>query len=219
MLHLKFEKIKERLWKIKLKLMYLLSQLVNEIAHTYVYYGEQILHSTLRLSEMYNQIYNLDEKFESKFTICSNTCAYLLYPFRKITITRILQILALKRAEICCHELIDCLLNTYKANENMDDETSSDSSMEIYRALTKHMTPPSEIQEDSYRRQENIETIEQFESMEDMIANEENNVMLLLNAAMHVAPVFLGSDGIKITKTGNYTTIHLKKIISINLFF
>lgn len=46
-LHLKMEKIKENLWKIKLKLMYLLHYLISEIAHTYVYYGERILEITL----------------------------------------------------------------------------------------------------------------------------------------------------------------------------
>lgn len=87
------------------------------------------------MAEIYNKFLDLVEKYENKYSICSNTCAYLLYPVRKITITKILQILAQKRAEICCHELIDCLLNTYKSNENAEDETSSDSSMEIYRYL------------------------------------------------------------------------------------
>lgn len=50
-----------------------------------------------------------------------------------MSVTKVLQIMAQNRAEICCHQLIDCLLNTYKATEIHDDDTSSNSSVEIYR--------------------------------------------------------------------------------------
>lgn len=58
-----------------------------------------------------------------------------MYPTKRISITRVLQILALYRAESCSHKLIDCLLNTFKSTEiRVDDEDSSDSSsVEIYR--------------------------------------------------------------------------------------
>lgn len=85
------------------------------------------------LSNMFNQCIKLDEKYVKNVSVCSNTSAYLLYPLRKMSVTKILQIMAQNRAETCCHQLIDCLLNTYKANENHDDETSSNSSVEIYR--------------------------------------------------------------------------------------
>lgn len=82
----------------------------------------------------------------------------------------------------------------------------------IFRALTRHLTPPSERKKNhsSDKKEENIEPIEHFESMEDMIANEENNVIILLNVAMQVTPTFLGSDGIKISKTGNKSCKNIK---------
>lgn len=67
-------------------------------------------------------------------SICNNTCPYLMFPLRKFSVTRLLQILSYHRAEYCCHRLIDCLLETYKMYEhNSEDDNSSDnSSVEIY---------------------------------------------------------------------------------------
>lgn len=60
-----------------------------------------------------------------------------MYPLRKLSITRLLQIIAQNRAELCCHKLIDCLLDTYKYYDNHDDDNGSDnSSVEIYRYVS-----------------------------------------------------------------------------------
>lgn len=65
--------------------------------------------------------------------ICNNTCSYLIFPLRKISITRLLQFIGCSRAELCCHILIDCLLETYRLYDTSDDENGSDnSSLEIY---------------------------------------------------------------------------------------
>lgn len=85
---------------------------------------------------MFNQCLLMDSKFgiAKSMTTCSNTCPYLMYPLRKISITKLLQILAQNRAELCCHKLIDCLLDTYKYFDNHDDDNGSDnSSIEIYK--------------------------------------------------------------------------------------
>lgn len=56
-----------------------------------------------------------------------------MFPIRKISVTKLLQTLALHRAELCCHKLIDCLLDTYKMYDTHDDDAGSDnSSVEIY---------------------------------------------------------------------------------------
>lgn len=71
---------------------------------------------------------------------CSNTCPYLMHPFRKLSITKLLQILAQNRAELCSHKLIDCLLETYKfhdVRDNGDEDNSDNSSVEIYRYIVK----------------------------------------------------------------------------------
>lgn len=74
------------------------------------------------------------------------------------------------------------------------------------------MTPPMEVRAESsptgvlgdgVQRQPSISPgNEHFESLEDMIANEENNVIMILTCAMQHAPVFLGSDGVKTNKQG-----------------
>lgn len=45
--YFRMEKTKDILWKIKLKLSYLLQHLVGKIAHLFVYYGDRILEITL----------------------------------------------------------------------------------------------------------------------------------------------------------------------------
>lgn len=50
-----------------------------------------------------------------------------------MSITRLLQIIAQNRAELCSHKLIDCLLDTYRYYDNHDEDNGSDnSSVEIY---------------------------------------------------------------------------------------
>lgn len=56
---------------------------------------------------------------------------------------------------------------------------------------------------DKYSETNESETSEQFGSMEDMIASEENNVMLLLDVTIRIAPLFLGSEGVKKNKDGS----------------
>lgn len=65
--------------------------------------------------------------------MCHNTCSYLIFPLKKVSVTRLLQLIACSRAELCCHILIDCLLETYRLYDSSDDENGSDnSSLEIY---------------------------------------------------------------------------------------
>lgn len=45
--HYRMDKTKDILWKIKLKMSYLLQHLVSKIGHLFVYYGERILEITL----------------------------------------------------------------------------------------------------------------------------------------------------------------------------
>lgn len=66
------------------------------------------------------------------------------------------------------------------------------------------MSPPMELVEDSpkYQRTEFDDT-GSFVNMEELISYEEQNVIDLLNSALKIAPMMLGSDGIRRTKTGN----------------
>ncbi|KAK5644415.1 hypothetical protein RI129_005715 [Pyrocoelia pectoralis] len=202
------------LWEIKLKLSYFLQQLISEIAFLYVHYGERMLVLTFRLSNSYNHYLGLDAKFllTSNFTICSNMCPYLMYPLRKISITRLLQILAQNRAELCCHKLIDCLLDTYKLYENHEDDNGSDnSSIEIYRAITKHMSPPlNNVSDPEIKTEVQSTDIDNFANMAELIKYEEQNVLDLLDVAIKIVPSMLGDDTIKKSKTSGESKINTK---------
>lgn len=138
------------LWEVKLKICYCLQELINNITPMFIQYGENLLFVTLRLilaiistivtliffrlSTSFNNLLQIDEiSNKDRSIICNNSCSYLIFPLRKISITRLLQIIASNRAELCCHILIDCLLDTYRLYDISDDENGSDnSSLEIY---------------------------------------------------------------------------------------
>lgn len=67
--------------------------------------------------------------------VCSNTCSYITRLHKKMTISKLLQLIAENRAELCCHKLIDCLLDTYNPYDSgqTDDNISDTSSVEIYK--------------------------------------------------------------------------------------
>ncbi|XP_074026255.1 uncharacterized protein isoform X2 [Leptinotarsa decemlineata] len=193
------------IWKVKLKLSYFIQELINEIAFLFIYYGERLLVLTLRISVCFNGLLDMDKKYNimNNTSICINTCPYLMLPMRKISVTRLLQIIAYNRAELCCHKLIDCLLETYKLYENTDDDNGSDnSSLEIYLTLTKHMSPP-EISDNFVKdKSENISDSHSFSNLRDLISYEEKNVLDLLAVTVREAPAMLGDDGIKKTSSG-----------------
>lgn len=92
------------------------------------------------MSQSFNDLLSLDAKYNlsKKALFSKNNCPPLMYPMRKMSITRILQILAQSRAELCCHRLIDSLLENYKPADgggvpNNGDDNSDSSSIEIYR--------------------------------------------------------------------------------------
>lgn len=168
-----------------------------------------------RISTSYNNLFSLDNKFGLKksTSICNNTCPYLFFPLRKISVTRLLQIISNNRAELCCHKLIDCLLATYKSYENSDDDNSSDnSSFEIYRALTKHMSPPDPLETPNKTKITNLNesSNENFLSIEELISYEEKNVLDLLEMILKISPSMLGNDGVKKSKSTGATRISTK---------
>ncbi|XP_018563255.1 uncharacterized protein LOC108904989 [Anoplophora glabripennis] len=198
---------KDLLWKIKLKLIYFTQEIINEIAYLFIYYGENLLVLTLSISTSYNNLISMGRKYNinKNVSICNNTCPYLMFPCRKISVTRLLQIIAHNRAELCCHKLIDCLLETYKVYESSDDDNSDNSSLEIYMTLTKHMSPPAESTDslNSITKQEVMEHVKvnnNFANIEELILYEEKNILDLLNTTLNVAPVMLGNEGIKKVK-------------------
>lgn len=163
----------------------------------------------------------------------------LLYPLRKLSITKLLAVLANKRAECCSYMLVDGLLSNYlspnKTNIEQEepitvdnaetaeikDETisgtmphepesemaqtdktedekitqvlldhpdsiCSDTSVEIYRALTKHLMQKED---------------EQSETLQMLLKLEEKRVASLLAVAARVAPQLLPTNCCKSSKT------------------
>ncbi|XP_045473428.1 uncharacterized protein LOC123679911 [Harmonia axyridis] len=213
---------KNILWKLKLKICYNIQQVIIETGHLFVYFGNKILELVMRLSKVYNTLLSIDQKYTMKdnVSICSNTCPKLMFPLKKMSVTRLLQVLAINRAEICCHKLIDCLLETYKnfdCSAEEDDE-SDNSSIEIYRALTKHMSLPENDDDDENKHEKLVNRWsdnESFLNMEKLLSYEEKNVEDLLETAANIAPAMLGSEAIKKSKTSGTSRINKKAKIKV----
>ncbi|XP_076266102.1 uncharacterized protein LOC143199868 isoform X2 [Rhynchophorus ferrugineus] len=204
---------KRTLWKTKLQLCYILQEFINDIACLFIFYGDYLMRITLRLSVSYNSLLSMTSKYhlsKNINSVCNNTCPHLLFPLRKFSVTRLLQILAANRAEYCCHKLIDCLLDTYKMHDNSEEENSSDnSSFEIYIALTKHLSPPlvdsgiskPDLEQNSVNLDDSIGS---FVNLEGLISSEQANVLNILNLTQQVAPAMLGKEGVRKNKNGEY---------------
>lgn len=73
----------------------------------------------------------------------------------------------------------------------------------LLRALTKHMSPPLEtMQNDEPKKADisKIDSISNFQNLEELITYEEKNVLNLLETTLKVAPLMLGHDGVKKSK-------------------
>ncbi|XP_063986066.1 coiled-coil domain-containing protein 142 [Diachasmimorpha longicaudata] len=163
------------------------------------------------LIQSYNDALDLDCNVSSESTsvnIYSNDCPSMLEPLKKISITRILQVLAKNKAEENCHELIDCLLMNYqprseenlKSSQSWDVEMSENSSIEIYRALTKHMTPPGDppaATEENIADQTEPTSSGNIESIESLVDNQTLQVDKLMDAIRDVYPQLFGLENIK----------------------
>ncbi|XP_012267133.2 coiled-coil domain-containing protein 142 [Athalia rosae] len=163
-----------------------------------------LLNSIFRFVNTYNKILDLDlDVTDLSTNIFHNDCPSMIEPLKKISITRLLQILAKNRAEDYCHELIECLLANYhpedgktelKSTTFADAEISENSSIEIYRALTKHMTPPIASVTLPGTVISNIESIQ-------TLVNAQNELIVnLLNVAKELSPKLFGLGAIKVNQ-------------------
>ncbi|XP_076376723.1 coiled-coil domain-containing protein 142 isoform X1 [Megalopta genalis] len=175
--------------------------LINEIVDCR---SEELLRLVFRLVNVYNEILDQDiDVSDSSTNVFHNDSPQMLEPLKKMSVTRILQILAKNRAEESCHELIDCLLANYEPRENADSGTteagdsdvSENSSIEIYRALTRHLTPP--IESTSSRTEMEMSNVE---SIQTLVNTQNEQVLRLLNVAQDVSPRLLGNDALKTVK-------------------
>ncbi|CAL7938036.1 unnamed protein product [Xylocopa violacea] len=172
--------------------------LVNEIVDCKT---DELLRIVFRLVNIYNDILDMDiDVSDSTTNVYCNDCPYMLEPMKKISVTRILQMMAKNKAEESCHELIDCLLANYEPREKTDPpsarscdaDVSENSSIEIYRALTRHLTPP--IENTSSRTELEVSNIE---SIQTLVNTQNEQVFRLLNVVQEVSPKLLGVDALK----------------------
>ncbi|XP_077273252.1 uncharacterized protein LOC143903492 isoform X1 [Temnothorax americanus] len=156
-----------------------------------------------RLVNAYNKILDMNpDVSDPSVNVFYNDCPSMLEPLKKISVTKILQILAKNRAEESCHELIDCLLANYEPHEKTkpvsttnDVDVSENSSIEIYRALTRHLTPPimsatslSEVEASN------------IESVQALVNTQNEQILRLLNVVQEISPQLLGADALKTSK-------------------
>ncbi|KAG6795130.1 coiled-coil domain-containing protein [Apis mellifera caucasica] len=174
--------------------------LINEIVDCK---SDELLRIIFRLVNIYNDMLDMDIDVSDVSTnVFCNDCPYMLEPMKKISVTRILQILAKNRAEESCHELIDCLLTNYEPQEKTDPsstisgdaDVSDNSSIEIYRALTRHLTPP--IENSSSKTEPEVSNIE---SIQTLVNIQNKHVLRLLNVVQEISPRLLGTDALKTT--------------------
>ncbi|XP_043283218.1 uncharacterized protein [Venturia canescens] len=166
---------------------------------------DAFLQKIFRLIIQYNSLFDLNNcDADLSINLCFNDCPPMLTILKKVSITHLLQVSAKNDAEKYCHDLIDCLLANYDIDyeekvaspESADVEISENSSVEIYRALTKHMILP--VMKDSVAEiiTSNSETIETLVNMQYGYVN------VVLNVAKDFASQLLGYDCLKRTEGG-----------------
>ncbi|PSN39904.1 hypothetical protein C0J52_07942 [Blattella germanica] len=205
------------LWKDRITIAYLTYQTVTEILTRCNNIAEQnhnhrTLENVFRLSSLYNEILILGTTDNKGIaTSCRNTCPVLLHPLRKLSITKILQVLAQCRAEHCCRALVDVLIDVYKpvdtscsfmdmeGNEGTTADNSDNSSIEIYSSTM----PPVERVQTSKEDGENGKQTQFVYSpgLEHLLVEEETHVSVLLGVAAQSVPHLLGSNGVKPSRT------------------
>ncbi|XP_024889105.1 coiled-coil domain-containing protein 142 isoform X2 [Temnothorax curvispinosus] len=165
--------------------------------------NDENIRIVFRLVNAYNKILDMNpDVSDPSVNVFYNDCPSMLEPLKKISVTKILQILAKNRAEESCHELIDCLLANYEPHEKTkpvsttnDVDVSENSSIEIYRALTRHLTPPitsatslSEVEASN------------IESVQALVNTQNEQILRLLNVVQEISPQLLGADALKTSK-------------------
>ncbi|CAK9824523.1 Coiled-coil domain-containing protein 142 [Anthophora retusa] len=172
--------------------------LINEIVDCK---SDELLRVIFRLVNIHNDILDMNiDVSDTSVNVFQNDCPSMLEPMKKMSVTRILQMLAKNKAEESCHELIDCLLANYEPREkdepgatvSGDADVSENSSIEIYRALTRHLTPP--IESSASRKELEVSNIENIQTL---VNTQNEQVVRLLNIVQEVSPKLLGIDALK----------------------
>ncbi|CAH1404432.1 unnamed protein product, partial [Nezara viridula] len=137
---------REHIREKRLSVMYLSLQVITSALSKYLEDRVQLVY-VLRLIEFFDTLLALNSVTENQCTsVVRNTCPSMLHPMRKLSLTKILQVIAHIRADHCGQQLIYILLNLKTETEKMESDypSSDNSSMEVYRALTENLSPVHE---------------------------------------------------------------------------
>ncbi|KAK3932237.1 Coiled-coil domain-containing protein 142 [Frankliniella fusca] len=216
-----------RVWQDRVTLLHLVQAIVTEtLSHSTQHPDWPGWRNILRMVAVYNEMLGLGSSGDGSVVgVCRNSCATLQHPLRKLSLTRILQLLAQKRAERCCRQLVQGLLASYRpphlrphhrhhdpadpdspgsSRSPPPDEDSS--SMEIFRALTHHLSPPhglTPVASDARCAPPGpaAAATESKLDLERIVRAEDALLGGLLQAAVHHAPHLLGAGAVKNSKT------------------
>ncbi|XP_057340507.1 uncharacterized protein LOC130677689 [Microplitis mediator] len=202
-------------------LLSIMKRLLNTIAkfiyifinQTLDWESDELTLKFLRLIKIYIDALSLENSItESSINIFSNDCPSMLESLKPLSVLRILQILGKNKAEEYSYELIDCLLAIYQPNNqdkcnssaSGDLEMSENSSVEIYRALTKHITPPGSTTNAASRRKCSNTNIESFQAL---VNNQKKKLQKFIQIAKEISPLLFHTDSFRYDKQGKIIKI------------
>ncbi|BET03403.1 coiled-coil domain containing 142 [Nesidiocoris tenuis] len=181
----------------RLSLTYLLSQTVTVGLGKFLESPSHLSH-IFKLIIFHDSILPLGSGAESKsVSIVRNTCPVMMLPMRKLSLTKILQIVAQLRAEDCGLQLVYILMDIKAKSEKAEDEccASDNSSMEVYRALTENISPThtNDVSPKGDNGKGDSKNTE-LSMLESLIVMECTRLRVLFSTAVKVAPDYLGQS-------------------------
>uniref|UniRef100_A0A146KUE0 Coiled-coil domain-containing protein 142 n=5 Tax=Lygus hesperus TaxID=30085 RepID=A0A146KUE0_LYGHE len=190
----------------RLSLTYFLNQTVTIGLGKFLESPEHLVH-ILKLIVFHDRILPLGSGAESKsVSIVKNTCPVMLLPMRKLSLTKILQIVAQLRAEECGQQLVYILMNIKARREKAEEDypASDNSSMEVYRALTENISPShtSAAPSPPNGNGAGSKLDSEEEMLDSLIVMECARLRILFTTTVRVAPDYLGHHPVPDPVTG-----------------
>nr|CAD7409558.1 unnamed protein product [Timema cristinae] len=210
---------REIVWQDRITLLYLCHQVVTDILRCCNNIAEQnhnhrTLENVFRLSNLYNDALALGSKDnQSVSTWCKNTCPILLYPLRKLSITKILQAsvspvqsggMLSESGQQPAGELFPDANN--RSRSDIHRRSKQPGALRQLQALVRHMTPPNA----TVLPPVNKVTPEgnklailpglDVSGIDRLVAQEERHVATLLCVTARSTPHFLGRSGVKTSR-------------------
>ncbi|KAL1137980.1 hypothetical protein AAG570_009675 [Ranatra chinensis] len=217
---------KQTVNRLRLSLMYLTNQVVNIAMAKFLNSAQHLVH-ILRLVDFFDILLAKSCESEMKGTaIVSNLCPSLLLPMRKLSLTRILQIIANQRSDDCGHQLVHHLVMINQKAESMrtpseeDDYPYSDnSSMEIYRYVLAGIECAQDGSAGAANGGQEEMQIANMAALETLISSECQRIDQLLQVMAFECPTRLGPNSTKLSKSTGDVRISSKAKYKITEYY